>query len=414
MRYLHALVKHRRIGPNLWLKPEQLPARVAKYSTVIYDLLRNGSQMTPEIVEAKLMESVGHENATLFLEAVQECNTTPAQVREIHDYLLDNYIKTSTRYKLESFLHNLNSPGALDNILDELRSLKAMQPSKSVNLGSQTAVAVKEAFEGDKMLIKYGFPTLDKRLGGCTRGEITLLAARPGHGKTSFAMQLMLNWSKMGYKVIMFSLEMPTSRLIQKMMSNQSKVPGHKIRTGRLDDAEKDRLTKTAEEFVMKFKDNLLIYDDVYSVREMESIISKHKPDIVLVDFIQLVEMGSAGMRTNEIAKVMMQFKRIAKEYNNNMFVISQLNRNVEGREDPVPRLSDLAESGSLEQLSADVAFIWYGHKVDAAEPANLIDIYFQKTRYGETSHFRFTFDGSTMSYMERAGARQEAGEDHE
>lgn len=407
MRYLHGLVKNKKISSNLWLKPHQLPSDVRKYAEVIYALLKEGSHMTPEIVIVKLADAVGMSDAELFVAAAMESKVTPAQVREMHSYILDKFIKERAQKVLEGFLVDMDKRGALDGALEELRELKAMQPTKQVSLGRQMAGAVQEAFDGTKNLIRYGFPTMDRRLGGSTRGEITLLAARPGHGKTSYTVQLVMNWSKLGYKVVFFSLEMPTAKLIHKMMSNESRITGHKLRTGRMSDAEKERLTKTAEDFVLKFKDNLLLYDDVYTVREMETIIAKHKPDVVVVDFIQLVQMDQSAMRT-EIFKVMTQFKRMAKEYYLNMFCLSQLNRNVESRDDPIPRLSDLAESGALEQLSADVAFLWYAHKLDEDAPANMVDIYFQKTRYGELSHFRQLFDGSVMTYSERqADARQ-------
>lgn len=405
MKYLHSVVKHKRVGASILLKPSQLPARVSKYAQVVYDLVSQGSQMTPDIVQMKLTEAVGDTNASMFMESVEMSTTTQGQLREIHDYLMTQHIKTSSRAKLTMFLDNMENPEVLDNILEELRDLKSMQPSKSVHLGSQAANAVREAFNGDKSLIKYGYPTIDKRLGGATRGEILLIAARPSHGKTSLAVQFLLNWSKMGYKVVFFSLEMPTSRLIQKMLSNMSKVSGYKIRTGNLDDAEKDRLTKTAEDLVLRFKDTLLIYDDVYTTRQMETIVAKHRPDIVLIDFIQLIDGAQGAMRTYEIGNSMKHLKRMAKEYDAAAVALSQLSRNIESREDPVPRLSDLSESGSLEQLAGDVMFIWYAHKMDNTEPADMVDLYWQKTRYGESSHFKMRFDGSTMTYTEyRAG----------
>lgn len=400
MRYLHGVVKNKRVSASLWLKPEQLPEGVRKYGTVVYRLLQEGSHMTTEVVHAHMVEAVGELDANAFMDAAGRCDVSGVQLRELHNYIFNDYVLRRGRDVLTGFLGDMKRPGALDFALEELRSLKALQPSKQVSLGSQMAGAVKEAFDGAKNLIRYGYPTMDRRLGGGTRGEITVLAARPGHCKTSFTIQLMLNWSKMGYKVICFSLEMPTGKLIHKMISNQAGIPGYKIRTGKMDDVEKERLTRAAEEFVVRFKDNLLIYDDVYTVREMETIVAKHKPDVVVVDFIQLVQMDS-DMRTG-LFKAMSHLKRIAKEYNLNVFALSQLNRAIEGRDDPIPRLSDLAESGSLEQLAGDVAFLWYAHKFDRDAPANRIDVYFQKTRYGEMSQFGMLFDGSVMTFKER------------
>ena len=412
-RYLFGLISNR-IGQNFWLRESMLPeGQLKRIYTDLHILMEQGSEMTPEIVVDKLGRHMGEDQADEFVREALSSSTTIAQTRELHNRLLDDYVKSAAQVQLTGIAKNNNTPGAIDDALASIRQLKAMQPTKTVNLGRQTSNAVKEAIDGKSFLIPYGIDMLDQRLGGGTRGEITIIAARPGHGKTSFVNQLVLNWVYGKQKVIVFSLEMPTNKLIHKMLSNQAKIDGRLLRNGDFDEDQRKRLMASAKEFVGKFSTNLLIYDDVHSTQEMETIIAKHKPDVVVVDFIQLMKMDQMSIRL-EIFRIMRAFKFIAKEYNLNFHVLSQLNRALENREDPRPRLSDLAESGGLEQLAGDVLFLYYAHKVDQNASPNRVTLYALKTRYGEPCRVNLGFQGQFMRYYQLeagGGANADEGE---
>lgn len=413
-RYLFGLISNR-VGQNFWLQEKMLPdGQQKRIYEDLHTLMEQGSEMTPEVVSDKLSRHMGEDSADEFVKEALSSSTTMAQTRELHNRLLDRFIKSEAQLQLNGIAKNINSPGAIDNALASIRRLKAMQPTKTVSLGRQTSKAVKEALDGKSFLIPYGIDILDRRLGGGTRGEITIIAARPGHGKTSFVNQLVLNWVYGKQKVIFFSLEMPTNKLIHKMLSNQARIDGRLLRNGEFDDETRERLMGAAQEFVGKFSSNLLIYDDVHSTQEMETIIAKHRPDVVVVDFIQLMHMDQMSIRL-ELFRIMRAFKFIAKEYSLNFHVLSQLNRALENREDPRPRLSDLAESGALEQLAGDVLFLYYAHKVDQNASPNRVDLYASKTRYGEPCHVRLGFQGQFMRYFQISGEDganvQEAGE---
>lgn len=414
-RYLFGLISNR-VGQNFWLQEKMLPdGQQRRIYSDLYQLMEQGSEMTPEVVVDKLSRHMGDEQAEDFVKEALNSDTTMAQTRELHNRLLDGFVKSEAQVTLTGIAKNINTPGAIDDALASIRRLKAMQPVKAVSLGRQTSSAVKEALDGKSFLIPYGIEALDRRIGGGTRKEITIIAARPGHGKTSFANQLVLNWVYGDQKVVVFSLEMPTNKLIHKMLSNQARIDGRLLRTGDFDDDEKDRFMKAAQDFVGKFSNNLLIYDDVHSTQEMETIIAKHKPDVVVIDFVQLMQMDQMSIRL-ELFRIMRTFKFIAKEYNCNFHVLSQLNRSLENREDPRPRLSDLAESGALEQLAGDVIFLYYKHKVDQNASPNRVDLYASKTRYGEPCHVRLGFQGQFMRYYQLGGegdpnARQDEGQ---
>lgn len=413
-RYLFGLISNR-IGQNFWLQEKMLPeGQQRKIYEDLHALMEQGSEMTAEVVVDRLSRHMGEDHAEEFVKEALSSNTTIAQTRELHNRLLDKFIKSEAQIQLTGIARNINTPGAIDDALASIRRLKEMQPTKTVSLGRQTSNAVKEAIDGKSFLIPYGIDILDRRLGGGTRGEITIIAARPGHGKTSFVNQLVLNWVYGKQKVIVFSLEMPTNKLIHKMLSNQARIDGRLLRNGDFDEETRARLMTAAQEFVGKFSQNLLIYDDVRSVQEMETIIAKHKPDVVVVDFVQLMQMDQMSIRL-ELFRIMRSFKFIAKEYNLNFHVLSQLNRALENREDPRPRLSDLAESGALEQLAGDVLFLYYAHKIDQGASPNRVDLFASKTRYGEPCRVTLGFQGQFMRYYQISGEgavdAEEAGE---
>jgi replicative DNA helicase len=358
------------------------------------------STFVAEVVHNELASLIGEHKARKFMAEVEESEMQIRQLREIHNKLQNAWVQREARKTLEQLQGALHKEDILDEALEYLRQLKALQPSKAAVLRDQTDEALEFALDAQRGLIPFGIPKLDRAIGGLPRQEVSVIAGRPGHGKTSFSCQLVLNWIKAGHKVVIFSKEMPATRLLHKFLSNASEISSEKIFKGFLDDAEKKALGDASAMFTKTFEEQLFIYDDVYSVKEMETIIAKIQPDIVVDDFIQLSEMDNANLRM-EIGRYMKTYKAIAKEYNLALVTLSQLNRSIEYREDPKPRLSDLAESGSIEQLAGVVLFVYYAHKVDYDAPSNRVEIIASKTRYGTTCLANLAFNGDFMRYYQ-------------
>lgn len=329
-----------------------------------------------------------------------EMNVSRAEVKELHTILQRQRLSNEAKKILMSMVSKEElEEGDIDAAQDKLRLIKAVYPSKSAQLDEQTAQAVFDALNNSAGIIPYGFKPIDDKIGGACRKEITIIAGRPGHGKTSIVCQFVLNWISQGFKVLFISKEMPIARLLHKFFSNIGNIPANDIKMGSVEDA--DYLNAIAGAFVDKYKENLFLYDDVYSSSEIEKLVMKHKPDIIVDDFIQLstFEDGSRDMRTG-ITQTLKHYKAMAKENNMAFVVLSQLNRSIEGRDDPIPRMSDLAEAGSLEQLAGDICFVYYGYKVDFDETTkNRVQFIISKARYGESTRVPLGFDGSLMRY---------------
>lgn len=379
-------------------------------ATAIIKLIDDGSSLSsPVILDAiktaflSIAESDDWENEREWFESFVYTaegmdDITPLEIEELYNILQRQKLSDQTRRILASVVEKIDfEEEDIDEALEKLRLIKAVYPSKSAKLDEQTASAVSDALNNAAGLVPYGFKPIDENIGGVCRKEITIVAGRPGHGKTSIVCQFVLNWIQAGLKVLFISKEMPVSRLMHKFFSNIGNIPSDDIKRGAVEDP--DYLQSIAGAFVDKFSKNLFMYDNVYSSPEIERLILKHKPDIIIDDFIQLSDFGNSDIRLG-ILKVLKHYKSLAKENDCAFVVLSQLSRSIEGRDDPIPRMSDLAESGALEQLAADVCFIFYEYKVTYEETLkNRVDFIVAKARYGESTMVPLGFDGSKMRY---------------
>lgn len=209
--------------------------------------------------------------------------------------------------------------------------------------------------------IPTGFPRLDRATLGFQKGDLIILAARPSVGKSAYALNLALNTSKRGTHVAFFSLEMSVEQLMMRLFSYESNIPMSKIRRGDLSPKELILLGRARQD-LMKHH----IYFDESNSSDINEIRSKcrqlkqmDKLDFVIIDYLQLISVTGKGSRQEEVAAISRALKILAKELEVPIIALSQLSRMVEVREDKRPVLSDLRESGSIEQ-DADIVMFLY------------------------------------------------------
>jgi replicative DNA helicase len=410
-RYLLGLIKNKGTEARFWLKPHHInDPFYRQFISEIYTMWKTGVSLTPELIVQRVNRSMHNlpiseeQKTSRILSTIsdaQACDVTKTEVKDIHDEVMKQYVYAEAKGVLTNLQKNMDNPETLDEALAAMRRLKSQEPTQVADLRKQLIEARDEAVNGSRSLIKFGVPSLDKALGGLNRAEVEIIAGRPGHGKTSLACQFVLNWLDMGYRVAVFSKEMTSSRLIHKLVANVSDdLTSDILKRGDLTDRQKVKLAQAVDQLLEKYEGRLFIYDDVYDSHHIETLCAKHQPDIVLDDFVQLSRMDDGNIRL-EIQRIVKHYKEIAKTYNLCFLTLSQLNRGIEGREDPRPRLSDLAESGALEQLAADVLFVFYPFKNDYTSPKNQVEVIASKTRYGETCRTVLHFDGDHMRYRE-------------
>jgi replicative DNA helicase len=332
---------------------------------------------------------------------------TTANVEHYAKIVLEKYLQR----KLIESTYNVQS-AAFDNtkefssILKEIKlttdELTQLQPYRQPKLNEIMDSAISSIMTADNY-INFGFQPLDNLAGGMTRGEITVVAGRPGHGKTTFVVNLVPKLIDQGLKVLVMNREMTNEEMLKKIIVLESGSLSYRaVRTNQLDKDSIDILNETKEKVLEKYRDNLIMVDSAKDLNSAITHITRNKPDVVIDDYIQLIQIDGYDQRRFELEAIMNEYKWIAKTYELVPILVSQLNREIERRIDPVPKMSDLAESGSIEQVAENILFVYYDYKVHYEE-SDLgkfkSQIVAAKVRYGENRKLTLGFDGDKVLF---------------
>lgn len=360
--------------------------------------------ITERLIRASKIRSLDEAAVYEFMAYAVDVEVDPREVKELYEMITLQQVKSDFAMAMNKLQQSIDSPGALDEAMEKIRSLKALQPTPSIDLCEQLDKAIDTTDRASSSLIPYGIPSLDRHLGGANRKEVEVIAARPGHGKTSLACQFILNWLSQGFKVMVISKEMDTSRLLHKLLANAADISSKSIKMGSLTPDEKTRMKTAAEKMKQQYNGRFWIFDDVYDSRKIETLASKYRPDVIVDDFLQLSNYDNDNTR-GELTRIMKHYKEMVKAYDMNITTLSQMNRGVEKREDPRPMLSDLAEADTIGQLAATVLMLFYGYNFNPLEyPQDQIEVIVPKNRYGETFSTVLGFDGDKMRYTSMPG----------
>ena len=258
--------------------------------------------------------------------------------------------------------------------------------------------------EANKKGMSSGFPSLDKFIFGLNPSDFILIAARPGMGKTSFAMNIAVNAARMHpeKKVAVFSLEMSREQLVARMLSSEGRIPSDALKTGRIEPSQWRNLNEAAEmlnmiEVYVDDTANITIGEMKAKLRRMNNL------GLVVIDYLQLMSTGRRdGNRVNEVSEITRNLKILAKELNVPVITLSQLSRGPESRENKRPMLSDLRESGSIEQ-DADIVLFLYrdAYYTKSEENQESCECIIAKNRHGETATVNLRWDGQFTRFSD-------------
>lgn len=247
--------------------------------------------------------------------------------------------------------------------------------------------------------VPTGFTDLDEITSGMQQSDLVIIAGRPGMGKTTLAMNIVEN-AAVGQKlpVAVFSMEMPGSQLAMRMMASLGRINAHRVRTGKLDDEDWPRLTSA----VSLLSEAPIFIDDTPLLTPMEMrararrIRREHGLGLIIVDYLQLMQIAdNHENRATEISNITRSLKSLAKELNVPVIAMSQLNRSLEQRTDKRPVMSDLRESGAIEQDADVILFIYRDETYNEDSPdKGTAEIIVSKQRNGPTGKIRLTFLG--------------------
>lgn len=255
--------------------------------------------------------------------------------------------------------------------------------------------------------LKTGFPDIDKKTAGFQKGDLIIIGARPAMGKTTLAQNLAYYIASINKKgVLFFSMEMAKNEIIDRIISDVANVDNWNIRTGNISDEEFARIDDAINEM-----DGVPIYIDDSSALTIHEIRNKarramhdHEIGTVVIDYLQLITGSDRykGNRVQEITEISRGLKILARELEIPVIALAQLSRNVTGRDDPRPVLSDLRDSGSIEQ---DADLVMFLHRVDYykkkdEEDTNITELIIRKHRHGAIGTIELFFDGAHSRFM--------------
>ncbi len=284
------------------------------------------------------------------------------------------------------------------------RSGQGFKPLKEVVSQTVDRLDILSRTEGDITGIPTGFTEMDEKTAGLQRGDLIVIAGRPSMGKTSLALNIAEN-AAIGHQIptAIFSMEMSAEQLSFRMIGSIGRVSQAHLKTGNLTDDDWARVNSA----VSMMSNAPIFIDDAPSLTPTEvrarsrRLKRRHKLGLIIVDYLQLMQVtGTKENRATEISEISRSLKALAKEVNVPVIALSQLNRSVEQRTDKRPVMSDLRESGAIEQ-DADVIFFIYRDEVyDRDTPRKgIADIIIGKQRNGPAGEFRLTFMGEFTKF---------------
>ncbi len=291
------------------------------------------------------------------------------------------------------------------------RGRSGFNPIKSLLADAVDKIETLFEMEGDITGASTGFNDLDQKTSGLQPADLIIVAGRPSMGKTTIAMNMAENIAIKGDKpVAVFSMEMPGEALAMRMMSSLGRIDQHKVRTGKLDDDEWPRLTSA----INMLADTKLFIDDTPALTPTEvrsrarRLAREHgQLGLIVLDYLQLMQSPSSGdNRVQQISDISRSLKALAKELNVPVIALSQLNRNLEQRPNKRPVMSDLRESGAIEQDADLIVFVYRDEVYNEDSPdKGIAEIIIGKQRNGPLGTVRLTFLGQYTRFENFAGA---------
>jgi len=313
--------------------------------------------------------------------------------------------------------------GSLEEILDKAgrKVLEVSTQGARSDFRSMKEL-VHETFERIQLLyenkgqvdgVRTGFRELDSMIGGLTNGSLNIIAARPSMGKTSFALTIAQNVALRGEGagVAIFSLEMPAVQLVTRMLCSEARIDMNRLRQGQLTDRDFSRLVDVAG----RISEAAILIDDTSDLTLMElrararRLHAQHKLSLIVIDYLQLMSGPGGGKnggenRQQEIAQISRGLKGLARELNVPVIALSQLSRAVESRPNKRPMLSDLRESGSIEQDADLVMFIYRDEYYNPhSDKAGIAEIIVGKQRNGPTGVVELQFHAQHVRFNDLA-----------
>ena len=350
---------------------------------------------------------------SLVLDELRECSLNTLTSTNIQSYaeVIANDYKSR---KVNDILAKIKiSPNKVDVQIGEIiADLEALQEGKSKC--SQTLAEIakenksKYFVDNETERIYMGFPKLDDLLGGLEGGDMIVIGARPGVGKSALITQVTSNLSKQGKRVGFYNLEMKEKQVYERFVVSESGIGLTRLRRAKnfLGD-EKERFDRANE--VLEKQKNVVITTGSKSVNEIRTEARHMNYDVIIIDYLQLLKNDTTyrGNRTAEVGAISKAIKALAMDLNIPIIALSQLNRVSEMKETKEPTMAELREAGDIEQDASVIILMWNLSKEDASKKGCKVE----KQRQGKTGKLVLKFNGDLMKFEESKETMKEAKE---
>lgn len=390
--------------------------------TVMVELFRNNVSVDivtvcEELKKRKSLEMVGGRVYIASLSTIAPTTSNAGEYARIvaEKASMRRLIKTAEDIREKGYEESMDASDILDYAEKGIfeiaqRGQKSdFSPIKEVLLENVAMIDKAIQTQGQVIGLSTGFKRLDELTSGLQRSDLVIVAARPAMGKTAFVLNVAQNAAtKSGASVLIFSLEMSKAQLGQRLLAMESRVEMQKLKTGNIERNDWDRINFALD---VLSKTNIHIDDTPgISVLEMKNKCRRLKSekglDLIIVDYLQLMKAeGRADSRQQEISTLSRYLKLLAREMDCPVIVLSQLSRAPEQRQDHRPILSDLRESGSIEQDADMVMFLYRDdyYNPDNSEKPGVCEVNLAKHRSGPTEVFDLTWVARYTKFSDKA-----------
>ncbi len=399
-----------------------LPAHQRLYQTIM-DLQEEGKPVDQITVmtrlqdQDKLASAGGADYIVSLVDTAIGPSIVPSYVEEIKNKAqLRRLIQTSDEITNLAYTDSSDIDAVLDqaerSIMDVTRVRRGAEFESSREISNRVIAELNELRNHQGVTgIKTGFTDLDAITNGFQRGDLIILAARPAMGKSALALNFLNQVAKRNPGcVAMFSLEMPSDSLMKRLLSCESRVFADKLRSGHLSESDMSKLNAAASHL----SEREIYIDDTSSIR-VSQIFSKCRKlksehgqiSLIVIDYLQLITGGRQESRQQEVSDISRNLKILAKEMECPVIALSQLSRKVEERTDHEPQLSDLRESGSIEQDADIVMFLYrenyYEKDKEEESDTEVVDLSLAKHRNGAIGKIHLAFEKSLSRFTNYA-----------
>lgn len=371
----------------------------------IYYLIKQGYDENKEVdvitISTQLSDRFTQE---MIMEVIKDCMSIGAMSFASVKSYSDDIVSAYKARRLNKMLQGVNVTA--ENVNEQIRAIKQVCENLSENTKKNThtmaeiANSLKDTyFTGvtpDR--IKLGFEMLDEAIGGLEPGDVVVIGARPAVGKSALASQIANTFVKEHKRVGYFNLEMKEAQVYERFVSSMAKISLKRLRSGEKP-YEDERIRFNKANQVLVNQTDLVITTGSARVSDIRNAAKNMNYDVIIVDYFQLVKSDGnyRGNRVAEVGAISKAFKELAMELNIPIILLSQLNRASEGRETKEPSMSELRESGDIEQDASVIILLWNTDENDRKKKGLKVE----KNRQGSLIKENLIFDGEYMTFHE-------------